>query len=162
MLDWPSLKWRAVNISLPTTRWGYPNDAPVPVEFFIDYLRRTVVDLKVNVVGLEIAQGMKLDKHPEIAGAAAYTKGEVRRIVNFLKENGVEVFPIVASLGHGSWLLISHPELREDGDTQTMCTRHPALRPLLREIYGEVAEVFQPALLPLRARRGPLGHQPGE
>ncbi|MEN6302838.1 MAG: family 20 glycosylhydrolase [Armatimonadia bacterium] len=144
IFDWPTLKTRAVNIGLPTMRWGYPNDAPVPVDFFIDFLRRTVVEQKINCVGLEVSQGMKLDKHPEIAGPSAYTKDEVRRIVTFLKDSGVEVFPIMNSLGHANWLVIPHPELREDGDENTLCTRNPATRPMLTEVYDEVLDVFQP------------------
>lgn len=144
VLDWPSLPIRAVNIGLPTSRWGYPNDAPVPVDFFIDYLQRTVVDQKINWVGLEINQGMKFDRHPEINGPAAWSKDDVRRVVDFLKSNGVEVFPIVNSLGHANWLVIPLPEYREDGDEHTLCTRHPNIKTVLADVYDEITEVFQP------------------
>jgi hypothetical protein len=144
--DWPTCQWRAVNIGLPTTRWGYPNDAPVPVDYFIDYLRRTVVDQKINMVGLEIAQGMKYDRHPEIAGPAAYSKDEVRRIVRFLRDNGIEVFPIIETLGHANWLVIPHPELRDDGDEDTLCTRNPQTRKILVDCFEETVEVFDPRL----------------
>lgn len=142
--DWPTCKWRAINIGLPTTTWGYPNNAPVPVDYFIDYLRRMVADQKFNMVGLEILQGMKYDRHPEIAGPAAYTKDEVRRIVTFLKSNGIEVFPIIESLGHANWLVIPHPELREDGDEHTLCTRNPQTRLILKDCFEEAIEVFDP------------------
>lgn len=142
--DWPTCRWRAVNITLPTTRWGHPNDAPVPVDYFIDYLRRTVVDQKINMVGLEIAQGMKYTRHPEIAGPAAYTKDEVRRIVSFLRDNGVEVFPLIQTLGHANWLVIPHPELREDSDEHTLCTRNPQARGILVDCFEEAIEVFDP------------------
>ena len=144
ILDWPTLPIRAVNLSLPTARWGYPNDAPVPVDFFIDYLQRTVVDQKINWVGLEVLQGMKFDKHPEISGPAAWSKDDVRRVVDFLRDNGVEVFPIVNSLGHADWLVIPMPQFREDGDTNTLCTRHPEVRHVLTDVYDEIIEVFQP------------------
>ena len=42
VVDWPDLPVRAVSISLPTNRWGHPNDAPVDADFFIDFLRRTI------------------------------------------------------------------------------------------------------------------------
>ncbi|MGE5532378.1 MAG: family 20 glycosylhydrolase, partial [Bacteroidota bacterium] len=95
-------------------------------------------------VGLEIAQGMKYDRHPELAGPAAYTKDEVRRIVRFLRDNGVEVFPIIATLGHANWLVIPHPELREDGDEHTLCTRNPQARKILVDCFEEALEVFEP------------------
>lgn len=142
--DWPSLPVRAARFGLPTTRWGHPNDAPVPVDFFLDFLRRNVVDLKYNVVCLEILNGMKFDKHPELAGPAAWSKDEVRRVVQFLKDNGIEVIPEVNSLGHADWLVIWDKEFREDGDTNTLCTRHPDIRKTLTEVYDEVLEVFEP------------------
>jgi len=144
VVDWPSLPIRAVNIGLPTTRWGYPNDAPVSADFFRDFLQRTVVDLKFNVVGLEVLQGMKFESHPEMNGPAAWSKEEVRRIVEFLQEQGVDVFPIVNSLGHANWLVIPFPEYREDNDSQTLCTRHPRIRAVLTDIYEEVRDVFSP------------------
>lgn len=144
IMDWPSLPFRAVNICLPTTRWGYPNDSPVPMDYFLDYLRRTVVDQKINAVGLEIRQGMRFDKHPELAGPAAYSKQEVRRLVEFLRGRGVEVFPLIEALGHAEWLVIPRPELQEDGDTHTLCTRHPAAREVLRDCFDEALELFEP------------------
>lgn len=144
ILDWPTLPIRAVNMGLPTSRWGYPNDAPVPVDFFIDFLQRTVVDQKINWVGLEVLQGMKFDRHPEINGPAAWSKDEVRRVVDFLRGNGIEVFPIVNSLGHANWLVIPLPQYREDGDSQTLCTRHPEIRRVLTDVYDEIIEVFRP------------------
>ncbi|MBU0608072.1 MAG: beta-N-acetylhexosaminidase, partial [Armatimonadetes bacterium] len=144
VLDWPSLPVRAVNIGLPTARWGHPNDAPVPVDFFIDFLQRTVVDQKINMVGLEVLQGMKFDSHPEIAGPAAWSKQDVRRVVDFLRGNGVEVFPLVNSLGHANWLVIPMPKFREDGDENTLCTRHPEVRKVLEDVYNELIRVFEP------------------
>ena len=144
VLDWPSLPIRAVNIGLPTTRWGYPNDAPVSVEFFMDFLQRTVVDQKINAVGLEVSQGMKFDRHPEIAGPAAWSKQDVRRVVDFLRGQGVEVFPVVNSLGHAGWLTIPLPKLREDVDEHQLCTRHPEIRQVLEDVYTELIEVFTP------------------
>lgn len=144
IVDWPTLPIRAVNLGLPTTRWGYPNDAPVPVDFFMDYLQRTVVDQKINMVGLEVLQGMKFDKHPEIAGPAAWSKADVQRVVDFLKANGIEVFPIVNSLGHANWLTIPLPKFREDVDEHQLCTRHPEVRKVLEDVYDECLEVFSP------------------
>jgi len=34
--------------------------------------------------------------------------------------------------------------MREDGDHKTLCTRHPDALPLLREVYGELIDLFQP------------------
>lgn len=142
--DWPTLPTRAYYIGLPTTRWGHPNDATVPVEFFIDFLRRTAVDTKLNMVVIGVLQGMEFERHPEIAGPSAYTKAEVRRIVDFLKSNGIEPVPLLQSLGHANWVVIPIAALREDGDTSTLCTRHPDARRILADCFDEALEVFEP------------------
>lgn len=147
IIDWPTLPTRAYYIGLPTTRWGHPNDATVPVEFFIDFLRRTAVDTKLNMVVIGVLQGMEFERHPEIAGPSAYTKAEVRQIVEFLKDNGVEPVPLIQSLGHANWLVIPIAALREDGDPSTLCTRHPDSRRILADCFDEALEVFEPKYL---------------
>ena len=147
IIDWPTMPTRAYYIGLPTTRWGHPNDATVPVDFFIDFLRRTAVDMKLNMVVIGVLQGMEFDRHPEIAGPSAYTKAEVRQIVDFLKSNGIEPVPLLQSLGHANWLVIPIAALREDGDTSTLCTRHPDSRRILADCFDEALEVFEPKYL---------------
>ncbi len=144
VIDWPTLPTRAYYIGLPTTRWGYPNDATVPVEFFIDFLRRTAVDTKLNMVVIGVLQGMEFERHPEIAGPSAYTKAEVRQIVDFLRSNGIEPVPLLQSLGHANWLVIPIAALREDGDSSTLCTRHPDSRRILADCFDEALELFEP------------------
>ncbi|MBC7288851.1 MAG: family 20 glycosylhydrolase, partial [Armatimonadetes bacterium] len=142
--DAPSLPIRAVSLSLPTTRWGYPNDAPVSPNFFQDFLDRVVVASKLNFVVLIVDQGMQLSTHPEVQGPAAWSQQVVAQIVGHLREQGIEVVPCLNSLGHAVWVTASHPELREDGDPQTLCTSHPNSRKIIGEIYDEVLRVFQP------------------
>ncbi len=142
--DQPSLGIRAVSMSLPTSRWGYPNDPPVDPAFFEKFLDRVILAHKFNFVVLLVDQGMKLASHPEVPGPAAWPQETVRQLVAHLKENGVEVAPCLNSLGHGVWLLASHPELREDGDIQTICTSHPNSHKVMGEIYDEVLRVFEP------------------
>ncbi len=142
--DWPSLPVRAVTLSLPNSRWGYPNDPPVDPTFFAEFLRDMVVELKLNFVVLMLDQGIKLEGHPEIAGPAAWPKETVLKLVQDLRAEGIEVAPLLNSLGHADWINASHPELREDGDLQTICTSHPVMKQVVGEIYGEVLRLLQP------------------
>ncbi|HUS81611.1 MAG TPA: glycoside hydrolase family 20 zincin-like fold domain-containing protein, partial [Armatimonadota bacterium] len=115
VFDWPNLPIRTLSLSLPTSRWGHPNDPPVDPEFFKDYLRRTVVDLKLNMVVILVDQGVQFETHPEVSGPAAWPKQTVREIVEMLRSYGVEPVPGENSLGHANWLCIPHKELAEDG-----------------------------------------------
>lgn len=142
--DWPDLPVRGLALSLPTSRWGYPNDPPVDPAFFMDFLREFVVGLKYNLVVLMLDQGMELRSHPEISGPAAWSQQTVLDAVRYLRGEGVEVVPLLNSLGHADWINASHPELREDGDLQTLCTSHPAMKQVIGDIYGEILRLFEP------------------
>ncbi|MBI2300594.1 MAG: family 20 glycosylhydrolase [Armatimonadetes bacterium] len=156
--DWPALPVRAVSIPLPTGRWGYPNDTPVPVGFYLDFLDRMVVRHKLNMVILILDQGMKLDRHPVVDGPAAWTKDEVKQVAAFLRDRFIDPVPLVNSLGHAEWLLIPLPALAEDRvmqknrdgqlvplpDIHTLCTRHPDAWRTLTDVYDEAIECFGP------------------
>ncbi len=144
ILDWPSLPIRGLSIPLPTDRWGHPNDAPVDPDFWEDFLLRTCLEHKLNTVVILVRQGMKYARHPEIDGPAAWEQDTVRRVVQTLKAHDINPIPLLDSLGHANWLVIPVKQLREDGDTQTLCTRHPDSAKFLLDCYDEVIDVFSP------------------
>jgi hypothetical protein len=142
--DWPELPIRGITIPFPTDRWGYPNDAPVDPAFYRDFLLRLCLEHKLNTVVLLVHQGMVFQRHPPISGPAAWSQDTVRALVAALKENDMEVIPGSNSLGHANWLVIPLPQLREDGDTNTLCTSHPDSAAILLDCYQELIDVFQP------------------
>jgi len=142
--DWPSLPWRALTMNLPTDRWGYPNRAPVPVDFFNDFIRTFVARHKFNAVVLGINAGFRYPSHPEIACRVAWSPEELRRFVEVCREHFIEPVPFVNSYGHTGWLTLRHPELREDGDLNTLCVRHPDAFKILTDLYGDLLDVFGP------------------
>ncbi len=76
-----------------------------------------------------------------------YTQDEMRELVKYCKERGLDVIPEVPSLSHSEYFLISHPELRECDDepyASAACPSNPALYELLFDLYDEVIEVFEP------------------
>jgi len=56
----------------------------------------------------------------------------------------VDVAPGGNSPGHANWLVGRHRELGEDGDISPLCTRHPGSMPLIRDLYGELIDLFLP------------------
>jgi len=143
IVDWPSLPVRGITIPLPTDRWGHPNDAPVDPAFWERFLLRTCLEQKLNTVVILVRQGMRYRLHPEIDGPAAWPQETVRGIVEALKAHDITPIPLLDSLGHANWLVIPEKQLREDGDTHTLCTRHPDSRFLL-DCYDEIMDVFSP------------------
>ena len=142
--DWPSLPIRGITIPLPTNRWGHPNDPPVDPAFFEDFVLRTCVAHKLNTIVFLVHQAMHYERHPEIDGPAAWPQETVRALVDKLKVHDINVIPLLNSLGHANWMVIPIERLREDGDTHTLCTRHPDGRPILLDCYQEVINVFEP------------------
>ncbi len=144
VVDWPDLSVRAVSISLPTNRWGHPNDAPVDADFFIEFLRRTIVRQRLNMAVLIVQQAMQYDSHPEVSGPAAWSKETVKRIFDTLRRYGVDAVPLCNSLGHANWLAIPHKELAEDGDVHQFCTSNPETKRILLDIYQEIVDLVKP------------------
>jgi len=144
VIDWPGLKWRAVRIGLPTTRWGHPNNAPVEIGFFRDFIERSIVRRKLNMLVIEVNAGLQYESRPEIGGSAAWTKDELRQLLQLCRDHFIEPVPLVNSYGHAGYLTLRHPELREDGRLNTICTRHPDSWTLLKDLYGELIDLFAP------------------
>lgn len=144
VVDWPNLPIRAVSIPLPNGRWGHPNDAPVDPDFFLRFLREAVARTKLNLAVLIVEQAMRYDTHPEVSGPAAWSKQDVKRVFETLREWGVEPVPCMNSLGHMNWLCIPRRELAEDGDVHQICTTHPEAEPIVKALYQEVIDLVRP------------------
>lgn len=144
VVDWPNLPIRAVSLPLPNNRWGHPNDPPADPDMFLDFMRRTMLRTKMNMAVLIIHQAMQYETHPEVAGPAAWSPEEVKRVFDTLRSWGVEPVPHMNSLGHMNWLCIPHQELAEDGDVHQICTSHPDAERIVKDIYGEIIDLVQP------------------
>ncbi|MFQ6096556.1 MAG: family 20 glycosylhydrolase, partial [Armatimonadota bacterium] len=144
VVDWPSLPIRAVSISIPTGRWGYPNDAPVDPIFFRDFLFRTVVMQKMNMVVLIVEQAMQYESHPKVSGPAAWPKETIGLIFDNMRRYGVEPVPLCNSLGHANWCAIPYRRLAEDGDVHQFCTSNPETKRVLLDIYQEIVDMVEP------------------
>ncbi len=127
--DKPDKEFRGVHIGLPKLE---------NFEFTRRLFRYVFIPLRYNAVIIEFAGGMRFDRRPEIseawlradrlakegkqpemphAGLGAegtiLEKDDVRRLVGFAKELGLEVIPEVQSLGHVQYLTYTYPEIAE-------------------------------------------------
>jgi hypothetical protein len=89
---------------------------------------------------------LRLDAVPGIASPDAYTKAEMRELVRYARDRGVDVVPELASLGHSRYLtrLPAYRHLSEaDGAHFTgMCPVSHETRRVVRALIEEVADVF--------------------
>lgn len=78
------------------------------------------------------------------------SQDEMREIVEYCKEHGIEVIPEMPSLSHSDYLLLPHPELAEraeDPYPDTYCPSNPKTYELLFDLLEEVIDVFKPSIV---------------
>jgi hypothetical protein len=89
---------------------------------------------------------LQLDAVPGIASPHAYTKAEMRDLIRYAADRGVQVVPELAALGHSRYLtrLPAYRHLNEtDGAHFTgMCPVSPDTRRVVRALIEEVADLF--------------------
>ena len=127
--DSPALELRGVHMGLP------PREE---IPFFKRLVRYLLAPMRYNTLFLELAGGMELERRPEInrawvaanergergeapplphgsmvAGGRCLTKAEVRDLVAYARDYGLEVIPEVQSLSHVQYLTITYPEIAE-------------------------------------------------
>jgi len=138
--DWPAVSKRIVyhqfNSRFPVS---------VGVQTYKDFIYDQVAGRRYNLLFLAPLHSLRYETHPEVAtGKAVITKDELKEIIEFARRHYLDVAPGGNTPGHADWLLHAYPQLREDGDIYTLCTRHPDTMPLLYDIYGELIDLFQP------------------
>lgn len=127
--DKPDKPFRGVHIGLPKLE---------NFEFTRRLFRDVLIPLRYNAVIIEFAGGIRFERRPEISEAwlratqlakekkqpamphsgmgaegTILEKDDVRRLVGFAKELGLEVIPEVQSLGHVQYLTYTYPEIAE-------------------------------------------------
>ena len=88
--------------------------------------------------------------HANNGGGSYLTQEQVRELVAYANERGIEVIPEVPSTSHCDYLLTRHPEIAErpeDPYPDTFCPSNPKSYELLFDVFDEVIEVFRPKII---------------
>ena len=88
---------------------------------------------------------LQFESIPGIASPNAYSKDELREVIAFAKQHGIEIVPELASLGHCRYLtrLPKYQHLNENDSHFTgMCPVAAEARQAIASLMGETAEVF--------------------
>jgi hypothetical protein len=92
----------------------------------------------------------KNSSHYDAGDGLIIEKSDVKEMVDFARENFLEVIPEIPSLTHGYYLLTKHPELAEyPGDIwpDTYCPSNPGSYKLMFDVYDEYIEVIKPKMI---------------
>lgn len=121
------------------------------IKAFIDML----ADNGYNALMLYVEDRIRTASNPYPAEGEAYTEDEIRVLVKYGEEKGIELFPCVTTLGHAERFL-RHPELAELAEVQdgmidrfgnqsvknAFCINHPKFYPFMENYLKEVAALF--------------------
>lgn len=132
--DYPAIPYRAVHFDnkhhLNTMKYYYD---------CIDKLAR----YKVNAVIWEIEDKLRYARRPEVASPNAISKQEMQALSRYAIERNVEISPLIQGLGHASYILKHHWELREDpANDWTFCPSHPQTYEVLFSLYADAMEAM--------------------
>ena len=160
--DRPQLALRGVHLFLP---------AREDIGFVKRLIRYVLTPLRYNTLFLQVTAGMRFDRRPEInetwerlnrqslaetgaplphgrvGGGSFLTKEEVRDLVRYARDYGLEVIPEIQSLSHVQYLTLTYPEIAErpeDARPDAYCPLHPLSHRIVFDLIDEIVEVFEP------------------
>ena len=84
--------------------------------------------------------------HPENGGGSYITQDEMRELIKYCKDRGIDIIPEVPTLGHSDYIVRAHPEINErvdDHDPDTYCPSNPKTYEIVFDIIDEVLDVFK-------------------
>lgn len=132
--DYPAIPFRAMHID---SRFHMDR-----IEYYYHLIDK-IASYKMNAVIWELEDKFKYTRRPEIAATNAINKQEMQAISRYAKERNIEISPLVQGLGHASFILKHHPELREnEWSDWEFCPSNPKTYEFLFDMYSDAIEAF--------------------
>jgi len=141
--DWPDLRWRCWHLIGPTLPEALPEAKRVI---------GVMAGLKYNVVCIQIDNRLKYERRPALSGTNPPTKQQLRELVAYAEQCGMEVIPMTQCWSHFNYFLTkkefqhlnAHPKpvKGQRGSYWNYCPRHPEVHPLLFDMIEEQLECF--------------------
>ena len=121
---------------------------PLAVSDWVAFLEQVVVRGRYNQIYLNLLDSYAFTSHPELMGKNPLTPQQLAEMLEAARSLGLEVFPAISAPGHATWITRAWPELAAGGNASVLCSRHPAVRPLLSDVYEELLAAFdQPRMV---------------
>jgi len=172
--DWPRMPFRGIRLYIPG-----PEQISFFKRFLRDFMalykfNKVIIEVncmrlnkhpEVNAGWIEFAKYMKYTRTSELLGIHGQTRNsghqdagdgfiieqdDVRGIVDFARNNHIDVIPEIPSLTHGYYLLTRHPEIAEyqaDIWPDTYCPSNPESYALMFDVMDEYIQVINPSMI---------------
>ena len=134
--DWPNTNNRGIMIDLARV---------VESPAFLISLLPFLAECRLNQIYLYLENKLVFNSHPQFAHPMAWTRHEMRDFINAAKGYGIEIIPMVATIGHMESIL-SDPEYRHLQAANTndhLDTALPEARGFMSDLVEEVCEIFE-------------------
>lgn len=132
--DWPAIDYRAVH-------WDNKHHLD-RAEYYYRQIDR-LASYKINAVIWEIDDKLHYESHPEIGSPNALSKQEVLAISRYARDRQIAISPLVQGLGHASYILKHHWELRENPASDwEFCPSNPLTYEFLFDLYRDALEAM--------------------
>ncbi len=135
--DWPSTQWRGVHLFV----------GPKALNFQSKLFDRALSLAKLNKVVLQ-CERTRWDAIPGIETAITMSKNDLVALAQKYRSHGVEVVPLVQSMGHMEWFFANKKNLDiavNPAVPYTLDVRRALARETIAKLWAEVAETLQPS-----------------
>ena len=148
---------------------GFAIAAPKPsgLDDFVKFINEELAPRKINTLILRVDYNYQFKSHPELRDSAALSKGDVKKILEACKKNGIAIIPQINLLGHQSWaskldkLLEVYPQFDEtpwvkmpapkeykwpNDDKlycKSYCPLNPGVHKVVFDLVDEICDVFE-------------------
>ena len=140
IVDRPAISMRAVMLDLARCKEKHE---------YYDEIIDVLSQWKVNAVFLHITDhsgcALQFDCYPNLATQFAFTKDEMKQLIDYAAERHIELIPEIETWGHARYIT-RLPELADiaenKDDPRALCTLNPKTWEVLGNIINEVAALF--------------------
>lgn len=134
IVDYPAVPYRAVHFDtkhhLDRMEYYYRE---------IDRLAR----YKINAVIWELEDKLRYTRRPEVASPNAISKQEMAALCRYARDRHIEIDPLVQGLGHASFILKHHWEVRENPASDwEFCPSDPRTYEIQFDLYRDALEAL--------------------
>lgn len=132
--DYPTISYRAVH-------WDTKHHLN-RAEYYYQMIDKLAY-YKINAVIWEIEDKLRFVRRPEVGAGNSLSKQEIQAICRYAIERNVEISPLIQGLGHASFILKHHWELRENPLSDwEFCPSNPKTYELQFDLYKDALEAM--------------------
>jgi len=115
-------------------------------EWYVDWFSRWGFNALFLNLADDIACSIELKSYPQLTSAHAMSQDEMRDLIAYAKERGMDIIPHMPLFGHSGYIFhrdgFRHLKDHQDRDRNCICVSKPEARKVIATILDEIMELF--------------------